>query len=157
MVKAKSKWSRLLLGLIALTVFFIVTYLPVAAQEGQPIGGIIYGTVHGFDMDDKLIPLGWATITIMKDGEIVAVGYSADGYYEIIVPGGELTITIDHPGYISQTVDLYVSPASSTALNFSLERSEEPIPEYPIQAAPIMLVVALLALLMISRKKLSRR
>jgi hypothetical protein len=123
------------------------------AREDRPIGGLIYGHVYGYDMDGRLIPLSWAKITVMREGEVVVVGYSSDGYYEVITPGGDLTITVEHPGYVNQTLDVYVSPSSATALNFNLERSGEPIPEYPAEAYPLIITLTLAGLLMLMKKK----
>lgn len=128
-----------------------------AGQEGRPTGGLIYGHVYGYDMDGRLIPLSWAKITVMKDGEVVVVGYSSNGYYEVITPGGDLTITVEHPGYVNQTMEIYVSPSSATALNFNLERSGEPIPEYPAETYPLTVTLTLAALILLLKKRRCER
>lgn len=148
--------GRLLRGFAAL---LILTALltSVAAQEDHSVGGLIYGHVYGYDMDGRLIPLSWAKITVMREGEVIVVGYSYDGYYEVITPGGDLTITVEHPGYVNQTMDIYVSPSSATALNFNLERSGEPIPEYPAEAYPLIITLSFAALLLLTKKRRHER
>ena len=145
--------SRTILIFLLVTTLLVGFSLGGHAEELYPQGGGIQGKVLGFDMHDQLVPLSWATVTAEIDGEVVAEASSHDGHYEMFVPGGEITLTVEHPGYISQMVDVYVSPGSSTTINFTLERSNEPIPEYPIYIAPIVMAIVLITLLIVLRKR----
>ncbi|MEM4246613.1 MAG: carboxypeptidase-like regulatory domain-containing protein [Candidatus Bathyarchaeia archaeon] len=139
--------------LIVLLSVLASAQFPVACGEPPyPQGGSVHGMVLGYDIDDKLVPLSWAHITAEVDGVVVTGVSSADGYYEMFVPGGELTLRVEHPGYISQTVTIYVSPGSSTAINFNLERSNEPIPEYSPSTLPVLMLLAILLLLLVLRR-----
>ena len=145
--------SRRLPILILVTTLLIGFSLGGHAEELYPQGGGIQGRILGFDMHDQLVPLSWATVIAEIDGEVVAEASSHDGYYEMFVPGGEVTLTVEHPGYISQMADVYVSPGSSTTINFTLERSNEPIPEYAVYIAPIVMAIAMITLLIALRKR----
>jgi len=123
------------------------------AENPYPQGAGIHGTILGYDMHDQLVPLSWAQITAEIDGVVVAQASSHDGRYEMFVPGGELTLTAEHPGYVTQTMSVYVSPGSSTPIDFTLERSNAPIPEYPTNATTAMAVLAIFALLLILRRR----
>jgi len=101
-------------------------------------GGIVYGRILGFNLYDELIPVTWADISAYHEGEFVAKAYSmGGGYYEIILPVGWYKLTVEQPGYKPVTREIFVSSASSTAINFVLKLSGEPIykpkPEPPLQ------------------------
>lgn len=91
-------------------------------------GGIVHGNVLGFNWFNELIPVVWAEVSAWRDGELVAKAYSmAGGHYEIILPVGWYTLVVEEPGYKTVSREIFVSSGSSTAINFVLELSMEPI------------------------------
>jgi len=91
-------------------------------------GGIVHGQVLGFNWFNELIPVVWAEVSAWRDGELVAKAYSmAGGHYEIILPVGWYTLVVEEPGYKTVSREIFVSSGSSTAINFVLELSMEPI------------------------------
>jgi PKD repeat protein len=62
-------------------------------------GGRLSGYIYGFTKDNTLIPLDGASIKALKNGEIVKVVYSRNGFYEMYLPVGTYTLIAEHPGY----------------------------------------------------------
>lgn len=146
-----------LVAVIIILVGFLTTACQLKAQTTYPPGGGIHGTVLGYDMYDQLTPLSWATVTAEIDGVVVAQANSQEGTYEMFVPGGDILLIVQSPGYINQTVHVYVSPGSSTTYNFTLDRSNKPIPEYPNEASIIFAAIALLTTLIMLRRRPSAK
>jgi len=132
--------SKLLLSFTFLLVLAAASTLNASSNPG---GGRLYGHVYGFNMDDKLIPLSWAKITACRDGEVIDVAYSMDGFFEMYLPEGFFEVTVECPGYVTETTTVYVSDGSDTPIEFVLEESGNPIPEFP--ETSLTLVLALLA------------
>ena len=131
----------------------IILAAPSTIAEEFEGGGEVHGMVYGYDMDGQLVALSWATVTAYKDGEVVGVVYTSDGFYSMYVPGGWIEVTIEHPGYETRSREVYVSDGSSTALNFNLERSNEPIPEYSSHLLPLALASAFMVVWLILRRR----
>lgn len=104
---------------------------PVLCQDDDYYpygGGIVYGQILGFNWFNELIPVVWAEVSAWRNGELVNKAYSmGGGYYEIILPVGWYTLVVEEPGYKTVSREIFVSSGSSTAINFVLELSMEPI------------------------------
>jgi hypothetical protein len=115
-------------------------------------GGIITGSVYGFDMFDQLQPISWASI-YANNGRTTFVAYSSgDGYYEMYVPQGAYNVTVVQPGYVPYSSAVSVSEGSASTINFYLEQSHVPVPEYPSGIASAIAVLALAAVLVAARR-----
>ncbi|MEM2123615.1 MAG: carboxypeptidase-like regulatory domain-containing protein, partial [Candidatus Bathyarchaeia archaeon] len=118
-----------------ITILFMVLGLglsPALVYGDEPYypygGGIVYGQILGFNIYDELIPVAWAEVSAWRDGELVAKAYSmAGGYYELILPVGWYTLRVEEPGYKVKSMEIFVSSASASAINFVLELSREPV------------------------------
>jgi len=113
-------------------------------QPGQYGGGYLQGYVFGYNMWDELVPLGWADIS--ASNELYTFSYSAygDGSYGFYLPTGTFNVTVEEPGFISQSRMLTVSDGSATTgFNFFLERSNVPVPEFPTQLFAVLMVIAI--------------
>lgn len=120
-------------------------------------GGLIRGNVYGFNMWDQLIPIEWAPVTAAS-GRYNFVAYTgAGGKYEIFVPVGLYNVTVVSPGYKAYSMTITVSDGSSSAINFYLELSGVPIPEFQPDAFSIVLLVALASVLLAKRATTRRR
>jgi hypothetical protein len=120
-------------------------------------GGMIRGNVYGFDMFDQLQPIAWATVTA-SNGQNNFVAYTGGGgYYEMYVPAGAYNVTVNPPGYTPYSSSVAVSDGSSSVINFDLEQSHVPVPEYPQGAFVLVLFVALASVLVVQRTMLRRR
>jgi len=120
-------------------------------------GGLIRGNVYGFNMYDQLIPIEWAPVTAAS-GRYNFVSYTgAGGSYEMFVPVGVYNVTVNSPGYKAYSMRINVADGSSSAINFYLDQSGVPIPEFQPGAFSIVLFVALASVLLAKRATTRRR
>lgn len=134
----------------------------IVAAQPQPQqyyggGGMITGTVLGFDMYDQLQPIEWATI-YASDGQRTFVAYSGNGgSYEMFVPVGTYNVTVTIPGYKPYSMSVAVSDGGTSNINFYLEESGVPIPEFQPSEFALMVFVALASVLLAKRAAKRRR
>jgi len=120
-------------------------------------GGAITGYVLGFDMFNQLQPIAWATVNA-NNGRINLVAYSGSGgYYYMYVPAGNYNVTVVEPGYKAYSNAVSVSPGSASSINFYLEQSHVPVPEFPSGMISVIAVVALSAALLAMRRTRRKR
>jgi len=120
-------------------------------------GGTIQGDVLGFDMFNQLEPIAWATVTA-QNGQYRLVAYSSSsGYYDMYVPAGHYNVSVSEPGYKLGSSFVVVSPGSSNSINFDLEESHVPVPEFPSGMISVIAVVALSAALLAMRRTRRKR
>jgi hypothetical protein len=125
---------------------------PQAQQVWGAGGGMITGSVYGFDMFDELQPIAWASV-YANNGQTTFTAYTGgSGYYSMYVPQGRYNVTIVEPGYVSQSYAVAVAPGSASTINFYLEESHVPVPEFPSGMVSAVTLVALAAVLVASRR-----
>jgi hypothetical protein len=128
-----------------------------AAAQPQPQpnvgGGLIAGNIYGFDMFDELQPIAWATVNA-NNGATTFTSYSGGGgFYEMYVPSGLYNVTVVEPGYVTQADSVAVANGSSSSINFYLEQSHVPVPEFPTELVlSVTLIVTLCAALLALRR-----
>lgn len=108
---------------------------------------VIKGTVYWYDQYGNLRPLAWAQVTATsEDGVQTLASSTTDGTYIMWVAPGtyEVSVTKD-PSLIPESHTVTVPDGGVAAVDFQLEPSGKPIPEYPPSFQPLMLVVAALA------------
>ena len=142
---------------IALTLFANHVMAQPEPQQsyGGDGGGMITGSVYGFDMWDQLEPIAWATVNA-NNGRTTFTAYTGGGgYYEMYVPSGLYNVTVVEPGYLAYTNQVSVAPGSASSINFYLEQSHVPVPEFPsgIVLSVTLVVTLCAALLAIRRTK----
>jgi len=146
----------LLLGLL------LVGGIIMASAQNPPQnppggGGMIRGTVYGFNMYDQLIPIAWAPVTAIS-GHYNFVAYTGGGgIYEMFVPVGVYNVTVVSPGYKANSMSVSVGDGSSSAVNFYLEQSGVPVPEFQPADFSIVLFVAVASVLLARRAVMRRR
>jgi hypothetical protein len=101
----------------------------------------VNGTVRGLDMYDNLIPLSWATVTAY--GPTLTATSSLDGSYEMWIVNGDYTLGVSYPGYETQGVEIRVSMAWETPVDFNLTPTGNTAPE--LSTAELMSAVLLVA------------
>lgn len=146
-------------GIIALAL--LGTRVAVAQSQPTPSlgpgGGQITGQVLGFDMYDQLQPIEWATVTA-NNGQYRFVTYTGSGgYYQMYVPAGVYNVTVVEPGYTATSSTVAVSDGSSSAINFNLEESHVPVPEFPTGMTSTIAVVAITAALAVMKLRKRRK
>jgi len=130
----------------------------LVAAQSQPAqfsggGGYISGTVLGFDMYDQLQPIVWAAI-YANNGQRTFITYSGSGgFYEMFVPVGTYNVTVLEAGYVLTSSSVSVSDGSSSTINFNLEQSHVPVPEFPASSTLILLAALSIAMVALRRRK----
>ena len=119
-------------------------------------GGMITGTVYGFDMFDELLPIAWAPVYANNGRQTFTAYTGGGGYYEMYVPQGTYNVTVVQPGYVPYSSIVAVSAGSASTINFYLEESHIPVPEFPSGMASAIAVLALAAVL-VAVKRTKRR
>lgn len=136
--------------------FFLILLINLTVKELNSVGGgRISGYIYGFTIDNTLVPLSWASITALENGEIVDIAYSKNGFYEMYLPEGSFTLIVEHPGYKQKNVTITVSNGADISLDFVLEQSGEPIPEFNNYPLIILALTILIALLIIKKRKVN--
>jgi len=140
---------------MVITVMLLASRL--AAAQSQPSqylgGGYISGTVLGFDMYDQLQPIQWAAI-YANNGQRTFIAYSGSGgFYEMFVPVGTYNVTVLEAGYRQISSSISVSDGSASTINFTLEQSHVPVPEFPAGSTLVMLTALSLVMLALRRRR----
>jgi hypothetical protein len=100
--------------------------------------GYIGGNIYGFTYDNQLRTVSWATVEASAaTGNMSFTRYSWDAHYDMYLDPGQYSMTIaawtpsGNQGYntISSSVNIS-SGQSTTGVDFQLERSNVPIPEF---------------------------
>jgi len=119
-------------------------------------GGAIQGTVLGFNMWDQLEPVAWATVSA-NNGVRTYVAYSGSGgFYFMFVPTGMYNVTVTQPGYFAYSNAVAVSDGSTNNINFTLELSHVPVPEFQPNFTLMVMILTLGAAIVIRRRSLKR-
>lgn len=120
----------------------------------RPLGGMLSGRVYGYSMYDEAIPLVWARVSAYANGTLVeSVSTGFNGSYAMFLPGGLLNVTVESPGFKPQARFVAISDGGSAQLNFYLERSEIPIPEFHTYLLSIVTVSLLVLTTALTRRK----
>jgi hypothetical protein len=129
-----------------------VSAKPTQTNQLGPGGGRLSGVVYGYDMWNELITLDWVPITA-SNSQFNATTYSEyGGGYGMYLPVGTFNVTASAPGYTSYSQSVTVSNgASLNGINFYLEESHIPVPEFPAQALMAILILAFTAALLAKR------
>ncbi len=114
-------------------------------------GGYVSVHVYGFNMYDELIPISWAQVTATNTHFSFRAATASEGGYEMVLPVGTYNVTVNAPGYVTQSISVSVSDGSAGPVSFYLEESHIPIPEFPSQMISVILVLASAATLLAKR------
>lgn len=117
---------------------------------------MIAGAVYGFTYDDGLVPIAWATVYADNGHVTFTASTSGGGDYEMFVPQGTYNVTVVEPGYVPQSSVVAVSAGSASSINFYLEESHVPVPEFPSGMASALAILGLAAVL-VAVKRTKRR
>jgi len=151
-----NRWMRpACVILMALALAYFTDFSPEATGI-RPGGGTLRGAVWGYSMYDEAVPLVWARVSAYSDGVLVeSVSTGVNGSYIMFLPSGLLNVTVEHPGFKTQARVVAISEGGVAQMNFYLERSEIPIPEFEAYLLPIMVVVLLVLTRAVTKKKRS--
>jgi hypothetical protein len=114
-------------------------------------GGRIEGTVYGYTMYNDLRTISWAQVTAANQQIQLTTSSGGDGKYGMYVPGGVYNVSVYVQGYQPQSSSVAVSDGSLSNINFVLEESHVPVPEFPAQMLSALMIFAIAATLVAKR------
>jgi len=155
-------------------VFILVTSGSAVAQT-QPRqyyggdGGEIAGYVLGVNKE----PVDWAAVYANNGQQRFQAFSGMSGYYEMRVPAATYNVTVDVPGYEVllnnanvtkgstttmnfnlNTMQVAVSSGSSSVINFYLEQTQTPVPEFqPTMTLLVAVLTIAFSTLLLKRLK----
>jgi len=164
--------------ILSVTVVLAIVILPAkfVSARHQPLqyygegGGVISGYVLGTGKE----PLEWANIYADNGQHKFMAASGVDGFYEMRLPPSTYNVTIEVPGYEAlvpaevnvtngsvtkmnfnmNTISVSVSSGSSTVINFYLQQTQTPVPEFQPGTSLVLASSLLAAMLLIrSRRK----
>lgn len=125
-IKTNKRTFLLFLAIVLIMLIVIAFKIPSVKA-----GGLVYGKILGFDMHESLKPIAWAKIEALKDNSLIEVVYSdGNGYYEMYLPNGYYTLKVSAEGYKTSSINISVSEGSTNYIEFKLEPTNTPIPEF---------------------------
>jgi hypothetical protein len=131
----------------------------VSVIESLDLNGYIEGQILGLNWSDETRTLSWVRVQASNEN-LSFTAYSLDGFFDMYLPAGAFSLTVTEwtsrsEGHATTSVPMQVSSGQSLhALNFLLEESSTPIPEWP-NGAPIIL--SLLGALTFASLRISSR
>ncbi len=145
---------------VALVIVLALVGLGVVSAQSQPRqgygGGDVAGFVYGYTMFDELVPLDWVPVTANSGQYNFTTSTFNNGAYHMFLPTGTYNMSVYEDGFKPYSMSVVVADgASLTGLNFYLERSEVPIPEFPGYMLTFMMIVAFASALLL--KKTAKR
>lgn len=150
-------------AVVAFTIAMLVLGTRLVGATAQPQqqfgagGGEITGSVYGFDMYDELQPIAWAPVYASNNRYTFTAYTGGGGYYEMFVPQGTYNVTVVEPGYVPYTSVVAVSAGSASTINFYLEESHIPVPEFPSGMVSAIAVLAFAAVLVAVKRSKRRK
>lgn len=147
---------------VAFTIALLILGTKLVDAQMQPQqqygagGGIITGSVLGFDMYNQLVPIAWAPVYANNGRNTFTAYTGGGGYYQMYVPQGTYNVSVVEPGYVTYSNVVAVGPGSASTINFYLEQSHVPVPEFPSGMVSAMAVLAMAAVL-VAVKRTKRR
>lgn len=140
---------------IWMPILFLLSFTVLAVNfEQASAGGSIQGVVSTRNYMGDYRKTGWANITAVGASSVYKPRTSGS-YYTFFLPTGDYMLTCRLDGYDVVTRQVSVSDGSATTLNFILEQSGVPIPEFHEYLTPIVASMALLMVLVLQRKRAS--
>ena len=120
--------------------------------------GYISGLIEGFNYFDQLDPESWFTIQATSTtSNMTFTQWSWDGHYEMYLPSGQYSVRVftwtsqGNVAYNATSSVVEVSPGEAlTGIEFTVERSEIPLPE---SNSNLAFAVLALATLIVARRK----
>jgi len=145
------------IALTATVLLLLISSAPNTAGIGS-VGGMLTGRVWGYTWLDDPVPLVWARVSAYSGNILVeSVSTGANGSYTMYLPSGLLNVTVEHPGFKMQSRIIAISEGGSAQMNFYMERSEIPIPEFEAYLLPIIAAAVLVLAIALTKRKRSRK
>ena len=144
---------------VALVILAVAMFaFAVLPSHALPSG--IGGTVYWSDQYGNLHPFSWVQVrATAQDGAITVASSTVDGAYVLWVAPGTYNVTASsEPGFTPQSKMVVVTDGGvAGGVDFQLEASGNPIPEYPTSLLPIVLLATTTAAIVIIRRRIPQR
>jgi len=143
---------------VAFTIAVLILSTKLVGAQLQPQqqygggGGLITGSVYGFNMYNELEPIAWAPVYARSSQFSFTAYTGGGGYYQMYVPQGTYNVSVVEPGYVTYSNVVAVGPGSASSINFYLEQSHVPVPEFPSGMVSAMAVLAMAAVVVAVRR-----
>lgn len=157
---------------IILTTVFITSGNVSARPQPQQYYGEGGGVINGYVLGVNKEPLDWASIYADNGQHKFLAVSGAGGFYEMRVPAALYNITIYAPGYEAlipaqvavtngsttkvnfnlNSISVSVSSGSSSVINFYLEQTQTPVPEFP-SGLLLALIASMLAVVLLTKSR----
>jgi hypothetical protein len=132
----------------------VLLMFAIAPSHGQGSG--IGGTVYWADQYGNLYSFSWVQVSATsEDGVMTVTSSTVDGGYALFVGPGTYNVTASSdPAFIPQSKTVVVPIGGVVAgVDFELQPSGKPIPEYPAPLVPVLLLLTMLAATMMIRRR----
>jgi len=133
----------------------LILMFTIAPSFGSGAG--ISGTIYWTDQYGNLHPFSWVQVSATsEDGAVTLTSSTVDGGYALFVGTGTYNVTASsEPAFISQSKTVVVPFGGVVAgVDFTLQPTGKPIPEYPASVVPVLLLLTMLvAAVMIRRSR----
>jgi len=123
----------------------------VAAQSPQQYYGGPGGEITGYVIGTDNTPFDWALIYAKSATHTFQAFSGMSGMYQLRVPVGGYNVTTNVPGFRANSGRVNVTLNSSNTVNFQLQRSDLPVPEF--QRGTTFLVTALIFTIALALRK----
>jgi len=152
---------------IIASVLFALAFLALAAglasahtnpSQVGPGGGMVNGYVFGLTMFDEREPIVWAQVTASAGQYNFTTSTGQDGGYSMFLPTGVYNVTVNAgSAYKAQSQSVNISNGGTSSVNFYLQQSHIPIPEFPTQALSLIMIATFAAALIAQRRIRTKR
>lgn len=141
--------------IVVVLVFLAVSVFAIMIVPSHAAMSTIRGTVYYYDQYGNLRPLSWGQVTAVgEDGSAIVASTTEGNYVMWVAPGTYNVTATSDPGFIPEAHQVAVTPGAVATVDFYLQPSGKPVPEYPSSLQPVMLAVAaLVAVIMIRRRQ----
>jgi len=146
----------------------LVSARPQPLQYFGEGGGVISGYVSGVSNE----PVEWANIYADNGQRKFLAVSGVDGLYELRLPPSTYNVSIDVPGYEAvvptevtvtngsvtkmnfnlNTISVSVSSGSSSVINFYLQQTQTPVPEFQ-SGLSLVFIASMLAVILLIRSR----
>jgi len=168
---SEMKHARIILVILIMIVLISITPRNVIGHaQSQQYYGAGGGEISGYVFDANKHPVDWAPV-IAKNAEHSFEAFSGmSGFYLMRVPAGTYNVTINAPGYeglVANTtvaegsvtnmnfhlnsINIAVSAGSSSVINFYLQQTQTPVPEFQPNMSLTLIVLIMAAVLLLRR------
>ena len=146
------RYAQTLLAFSLLMVLIFAANRFVFAQSPEQYYGGPGGDITGFVIGVNHYPVDWAQIYARNVNVTFEAFSGMSGMYRMRVPAGNYVVSVYVLGYDANNLDANVTVGSMVRLDFQLQQTQTPVPEFPLTAFATAIALALTVLILSRRK-----